>query len=235
MNYYLCAKDLTELKKKFIWLKEVDASALQNSLRALDAAYKNFVRGKKKQQKCVLGFPRFKSKHVHRKSFRSTASNIKVNEKNVYLPKLGNIRCKISRKIKGRIVAASILQVPSGKYFVILCCTDVAFEEMHKTGESIVFKNVSVDISPKYQKRLARYQRALSRKPKDSKRREKARIKAAKMHEKITNFRKDVLHKLSRHVIDEYDVITVSSEVRGELLEQLKYKAIWYGKTIVQI
>ena len=114
LNYYDCASDMTQLKKSLKWLKEVDATALQSALRDLDFAYQNFFRRVKQGGK--PGYPRFKSKHDCRKSYKSkrVGINIKVLDKAVQLPKLGKVKCRISKEVKGRILSAAVSQNPSG-------------------------------------------------------------------------------------------------------------------------
>jgi len=215
------SKSLTALKQEKTWLKEVDSTSLQVSVQDLDRAFQNFFRRVKKGEKS--GYPRFKCKHDHRKSYRSKCinSNIKIFEKAVQLPKLGLVKCRISKKVKGRILSATIRQNPSGNYFVALCCTDVQLEPLPSTG-----RNVGLDMglkdfavtsdgvkypNPKYlakkQRKLAHLQRRLSRKTKDSHRGEQARLAVAKLHEHIANQRQDMLHKLSAQLIRENDVI----------------------------
>lgn len=127
-------KELTALKKELLWLKEVDATALQASLQMLDTAYQNFFRRVKQGEK--PGYPRFKSKHNHRRSYKSkcVGTNIKVLEKAVQLPKLGLVKCRISREVKGRILSATVSQAPSGRYFVAICCTDVEINPWPAAG-----------------------------------------------------------------------------------------------------
>ena len=93
-------KELTALKKSLEWLREVDATALQSSLRDLDMAYQNFFLRVKNGEK--PGYPRFKSKHDHRQSYKSkcVGTNIKVLDKAVQLPKLGLVKCRVSKEIK---------------------------------------------------------------------------------------------------------------------------------------
>lgn len=125
MNYYACAKDLTALKQQLPWLSEINATALQSSLRDLDTAYQNFFRRVKKGEK--PGYPKFKSKRSHHQSYKCKM-NIKVLENHVRIPSLGKVKCRISRTVEGRILSATVSRTASGKYFVALCCTDVDIE-----------------------------------------------------------------------------------------------------------
>ena len=272
MGYYECCKALTTLKHspETEWLCEADNKALQQSLHDLDTAYKNFFRGVKNGN--VVGFPRFKSKRDRNKSYRTayTNKNIEVFDRYVKLPKLGKVKCRVSREVKGRILNATISQVPSGKYFVSLTCTGVELPQLPKTEQSIgidlgVKKIITLSDgtkieNPKYfhksERRLARLQRKLSRKPKDSKRREKARIAVARQHEKVASQRADFLHKLTTQLVRDYDVIAIEDlkvqemeqtakyrKLRKaigdtalyEVRRQLEYKAAWYGKKVVKV
>ena len=218
-------RNLTVLKKQeeTLWLREADATALQSALRDLDDAYNNFFRRVKQGRK--PGFPRFKSKHDCRQSYKSkcVGTNIKVLDKAVQLPKLGTVKCRVSKEVKGRILSATVSHNPSGKYFVALCCTDETVNPMSTTGSVVgidlgikdfaVSSDGTTYANHKYlaksEKKLARLQRQLSRKTKGSRNREKARIKVARLHEHIVNQRKDMLHKLSAQLLKENDVICI--------------------------
>jgi len=246
-NYNACSADATQLKKELEWLKEVDATSLQSSLKDLDIAYLNFFRRVKKGDS-KAGFPKFKSKKENYKSYKSKAvgTNIKILEKQAQLPKLGLVKCKVSKQIEGRIINATISQNPSGKYFVSVCCTGVVIPQYSSNGSvigidlgikefGITSDGVHIE-NPKFlkksEKKLAKLQRQLSRKTIGSNNRNKARIKVARQHEKIANQRQDFLQKLSTILIKENDLICletlkVKNMVRNHKLAKSISDASW--------
>lgn len=264
LGYVACANDLTKLKKSLPWLAEVDSTALQSSLRDLDFAYRNFFRGCKQGQR--IGFPKFKSKRNRNRNYKSkcVGTNIAVVGNKIKLPKLGLVSARISKQVAGRILSATVSQRPSGKYFVALCCTGVDFAPLPSTGAvvgvDLGVKDLAITSDgAKYsnnrytyasEKRLVRLQRQLSRKSKGSNNREKARVKVARLQEKIANQRSDAIHKTTTGLVRNYDVIciedlnakgmvrnhhlakAVSDASFGEFRRRLEYKAAWYGKTI---
>lgn len=267
LSYKECCADMTGLKSELEWLREVDATALQSSLRDLDRAYKNFFRRVVKGEK--PGFPKFKSKHSHKKSYKSklVGNNIAVVGNGIKLPKLGIVPAAISRQVQGRILNATVSQAPSGKYFVSICCTEVEVEQLPPTGTVIGLDLGLKDFAiasdgwqyqnhkylSKRQKQLARLQRQLSRKTKGSRNREKARIQVARCHERISNQRRDTLHKLSTELVKNYDVICIEDlQVKNmtgnhklaksiadaswsEFTRQLAYKCEWQHKALIRV
>ena len=118
LGYHDCSAMLTQLKKEIEWLKEVDSTALQSTLKDLDFSYKKFFKEKK-------GYPKFKSKKNPKQSY-TCKMNIKVEGNRIKLPKLGWVAFAKSREVDGRILSATIRRNPSGKYFVsVLCETEV--------------------------------------------------------------------------------------------------------------
>ena len=264
LNYNTCCADMTNLKSELEWLREVDSIALQSSLKNLDVAYQNFFRRIRQGDK--PGFPRFKSKKDNRKSY-ITKQNIAVSGKYIKLPKLGLVECRVSKQVQGRILSATVSQNPSGKYFVSVCCTDVEIPQYEPTGATIGIDLGVKDFAitsdgekfdnhkylNKSAKKLAKLQRELSRKTKGSNNRNKVRIKVARLHEKISNQRNDMLHNLSTKLVKTYDFIAVESlkvknMVRnhglaksisdvswGEFIRQLEYKMAWQHKRLIRI
>lgn len=244
------------------WLAEVDSMALQQSLRDLDKAYKNFFRSPGK-----IGFPRFKSKHNHRQSYRTNVISV-LDTKHIKLPKVGVVKARISCPIEGRILSATVKQVPTGKYFVTVCCADVPSPSIPEGSIEMLGIDAGIhDIATcsngtrlanpknlaKSEAKLKREQRKLSRKQKGSHNREKQRIKVARVHENIANQRKDTLHKFTTSAIRESQAIAVEDlHVKGmvrnhhlakaiadasmsEMIRQLEYKCAWYGRNFVKV
>ena len=206
-----------ELKKENEWLKEVDKFALTNAIYNMDSAYQKFF-------KEHAGYPKFKSKHDSHRSYTTnfTNGNIAADfERNkVKLPKLKEVKAKLHRNFSGQIKSAAVSQVPSGKYYVSLL-VETEHEELQHTSHSIGLdlgikdlcitsagkKYINPQIIRKHEKKLIKLQRQLAHKEKRSQNYYKIRKKIALCHEKITNTRKDYLHKISHELISENQVI----------------------------
>ena len=252
-----------ELKNDHEWLKEVDKFALTNAIYNMDAAYQKFF-------KEHAGYPKFKSKHDNHKSYTTnfTNGNIAVDFKTgrVKLPKLKEVRTKLHRNFSGQIKSATVSQVPSGEYYVsILVETeheeiqhtkqnmglDLGIKELCITSDGRKYENPKT--IKKYERKLTRLQRELAHKEKRSNNYYKVKKKMALCHEKITNTRKDYLHKISHEIISENQVIvsenlqiknmvknhhlakSISDASWYELTRQLEYKAEWNGREYIKI
>jgi len=220
MTYCQMAKDLTQLKKlaNYEWLQEPTAAVLQQSLKNLESAFKNFFSKR-------AGFPKFKSKHS-KQSIRFPES-CSVKDGGLKLPKLGIVKASLSKNINGKIKSVTVSKTSTGKYFAAILFErknsitnkqgKISGIDLGLTSLITVFDGETcykVDpIKPirKYAKRLRIRQKALSRKVKGSNNRRKAVKVVAKVHEKISNTRQDFLHKLSRKLVDDNQVIVAEN------------------------
>ena len=264
MGKFDCSNYITRvLKARYDWLKEVDKFALENAVFHMDSAYQKFF-------KEHAGYPKFKSKHNAKKSYKTniTGTNIEVSFENnkIKLPKLKWIKAKVHKKFIGKIKSATVAQNPSGKYFVSLLVEtehtpydkvdscigiDLGIKDLLITSNGTKISNIK--FTKKYENKLAREQRRLSRKSRGGNNYNKQRIKVAKVYEKIHNTRIDYLHKISHKLIVENQVIVsedlaVSNMVKNhklakaimdcswyELTRQLQYKAEWNERKYIKI
>jgi putative transposase len=263
-TFFDLCKILTTFKVENIWLKEVHSHSLQASLLNLNTAYTNFFRTKK-------GFPQFKSKH---KSVQSCQfpDEVKVDfEKNItQFPKIGKVKTIFSREFIGKIKTTTLSKTSTDKYFVsILVETpDEPKQKFPVSPETAVGVDLGIKYfcalstgekvdNPRFLKtnldRLKVLQRRASKKKKGSTRRHRANKKVALKHEKVSNCRKNFLHKLSTKLIRENQTICLEDlDVAGMLknrklsqcipdvgwgkfVDYLKYKAEWYGNNILQV
>ncbi|MCC6981228.1 MAG: transposase, partial [Candidatus Melainabacteria bacterium] len=195
---------LIQLKKEVSFLKDVHSQPLQQVLKDQDLAMRDFLAGSK-------GMPRFKKKGSH-DSFRFP-QGVKVEEKKIYLPKIGWVKFRKSREIEGTIKNVTVSRT-AGKWFVSIQVEREIEEPKHPSVSVIgidlgvaLFATLSdgqafmpVDSFKVCQKKLAKQQRSLARKVKGSENWKKQKSAIQKTHVKIANKRNDYLHKLSTNI-----------------------------------
>lgn len=239
VSYSNCASLLTSLKKELTFLKDVDSIALQQSLRHLDAAYKNFFTNP------ASGFPKFKSRKDSNHSYSTVNvnNNICLNGGYIKLPKLGTVKVRQHRDIPDgyKLTSVTVKQVPSGKYYV-----SVLFEYENQvivkndgTSIGLDFSMHSLFVDSKGQvcdyprfyrkceEKLAREQRKLSHMKKGSSNYRKQKIKVARIHEKVSNQRKDFLHKKALSLAESYSLVAVE-----DLNMKAMSKSLNFGKSV---
>lgn len=250
-----------QYKDEYPWLREVDSLALANAQLNLNKAYKAFFRDKS------MGFPVYKSKKSNR--FAYTTNNQKgtvdIIDGKLKLPKLKSfVRMKQHRTFTGIIRSCTVTLTPSGRYYASVLVEEI-IESLPAVDTTVgvdlgiksfaVCSDGSVYDNPRHlrrsKKRLVKLQRDLSRKQRGSNNRKKAKDKVARLHEKISNQRKDFLHKVSSKLISENQAIVIEdlkvknmlkhkrlsksiSEVSWSIFRSLlEYKSKWYGRELI--
>ena len=273
-TYMITQSKLTELKKQkeFEWLNECGSQSLQMALRELDNSYQRFF-------KQLGGYPNFKSKKNNYQSF-TAPQNIKIENNKTYLPKFtkDGIKTKFHREIpKDAILKQATISRTNNQYFISILVDDniptpkpikaknavgldVGTETLITTSDYVKYPNLRH--TKKYEQKLKKLQKALSKKQHSRKKGDttpksnnylKQLKKVQNLHTKIYNSRKDYLHKISNEITNQYDIICLESlNVKGmvknkrlsksisdvawsEFMRQLEYKATWKGKTITKI
>jgi putative transposase len=261
IGYIEANAELTRMKRsgEFSWLNDVSCVPLQQCLRHQQAAFSNFFAGRAR-------YPKFKSKK-HKQSIELTKSAFKYRDGSLYIAKSKEpLQIKWSRELPSAPSTVTISMDRAGRYFVSCLCEfepdplkvtpntvgiDLGIKDLFVTDTGRKTGNPRQTV--KYEAKLAKAQRRLSKKKLGSANRAKAKRKVARIHAKISDCRLDNLHKLSRQLINDNQVISVESlKVKnmirnpklskhiadaswGEFTRQLAYKAEWAGRTVIQI
>lgn len=217
---------ITEAKRtpERVWLAEVSAVVLQQSLRDLDTAYRNFFDGLKGKRP-RMGAPRYKTRKDTRQAIRFTANarwSLTPGGK-LSLPKIGDVRVKWSRTLPSKPSTVTVVKDSAGRYFASFVVETGPEAVLPKTtaevgidlglGHFAVLSNGTKIDTPRFlrraEKKLKRAQQALSRKEKGSKNRDKARLKVARQHARTADTRREFHHQLSTQLIRENQAIAV--------------------------
>lgn len=260
MGYAESSAAFTQLRnsEEFPWLREVSYVPVQQGLRHLQGAYDNFYAKRSR-------YPKFKKRRA-KQSAEYTASAFRVKNGKVFLAKMKEpLDIVFSREINlADVTTITVTKSPSGRYHVSMRfkkAVDPLPETSNSVGvdlglTSFVTLSTGEKITApksKHHAKLAKAQRRLARKQRGSRRYEKQRERVARLHEKITDSRKDFLHKLSSRLVGENQTICVETlNVEGmlknrhlargiseaswsEFVRQLRYKSEWYGRELVEI
>ena len=259
LSRYDLQKQLPDLKKEYEWLKNTYSQCLQVVCLNLSRAFINFFERR-------ADYPRFKSKHG--KQSLSYPQNTKISGDTISFPKIGEIYAKIHRPIEGVIKTVTITKNKCNQYYASILFEDgkgilnpsskgkaigldMGLNDFCITSDGSKFANPRW--LKKHERNLKIKQKSLSRKKKDSNNRAKARLKVAKVHNKITRCREDFHHKLSRRIVNENQVIVcenlnikgmvknhclaqaISQVGWGQFQTMLSYKAELEGKIYLEI
>lgn len=243
LNYRETANDMKSWKdNEKLFLKEVDSTALQQSLKHLNKAYANHFKNPAKFEE-----PKFKSKKKSKKSYTSalTNNNIRIEGNYVQLPKLGKVRIKMHRQLPkdARITSATVSKSAKGKYYVSLTCkyengaTQKTLDKNKSIGLDFAMNGLYVDSNGNDANHTRYYRQSLEKLQKEQRKLSKCILysnnynkqkrRLTELHEKIANQRKDFLHKLSTKIANEADIVCIE-----DLDMKAMSKALKFGKSV---
>ena len=244
---------LPGLKKELPWLSDCYSQVLQATTKHLEQAMKNWFEGrakkprfKAKKNKQSISFPQNVKVTERKQSFQCLFSEGQMAwPSHLKVPKIGLIEAKFTRAIEGKIKTVTLNVTPSGKYYAAIGL-DLEVEPITPSTEGII---TGIDLGlkdyvtchngtdtfsvkhpkwlKKHERNLRYQQKKLSRRKKGSTRRNKARQLVARVHERLSNARQDFLHKLSRTISDESQVVVVENlNISGMVKNRKLSKAI---------
>ncbi|NER07465.1 MAG: IS200/IS605 family element transposase accessory protein TnpB [Okeania sp. SIO3C4] len=239
---------ITQAKRELLWLKEVASTPLQQSLKDLDQAYKNFFNSCKGQRKGIkVKPPKFKNRKS-KQTARFVGANYQINQDKIYLPKVGKIKIVWSRPLASKPTSLTIIRDSANRPSIASFVVEINHESLPITDNSIgidlgistfaTLSNGGKILAPKplkkNLKKLAKFQRKFAKTELGSKRRERRRLKIARLQAKIKDIsfgmlrkRTDFLHKLSTNLVRKYDTIVLEDlNVSGMIRNRKLAKAI---------
>ena len=273
LGKYVLTSLLPTLKNQYTFLKESESTSLQIVCENLHGSFIEFFKRTRRH-------PRFKSKKKSKASFTmKNNKNIELKKNAIRLPKIGWVKARWSDNITfDKIKRVTIARTPSG-YYQASVLVESENQVLDKTEKQVGLDMGQTDLMigsdglriktrtyKHYERKLKQWQKKMSRRMRlakekgipldEAKNYQKAKRMVAKYHEKIRNSRKDYLHKVTRQIVEEYDLIAVEDlRVKGmlnrdnsklnnhaianqswyELRTMFEYKAEWYGKTFVKV
>ena len=221
LNYYDFAKQLPDLKEAFPELKQVHSQVLQDVLKRNDKAYQNFFRRIK--QGGAPGYPRYKNKDRYDSiTYPQYGNGCSVEGSILHFSKTGDIKMVLHREIEGQIKTVTIRRTKTGKWFVSFV-VETEPKRLPANGNAIgldvglksfiKFNNNEDVENPKFFKqdeiKLKKLQSRKDKETNGSRLRKTLSKRVTHLHEKIANKRKDFIHKISRKIVNKYEVIAL--------------------------
>ncbi|WKS97551.1 RNA-guided endonuclease InsQ/TnpB family protein [Gallibacterium anatis] len=236
-SYTKIANLLPQWKKELPWLKECHSQVLQQSLKDLENAFKNFFQKRS-------DFPKFKKKGLKERFRFPQGCKLEQQNNRLYLPKIGWVRYRNSREVIGEIKNVTVSQ-KCGRFFVSIQTEFESQIPVHNGGEIGIDMGVArfatlsngeffepLNAFKTYKGKLAKLQKRLKNKVKFSQNWQKLKAKIAKLHHKIANCRKDFLHKISTQISKNHAMIYIEDLQVANMSKSAKGTAEQHGKNV---